>query len=199
MTRFLTFLAALLFAGAVHAQSYPTRASDGVNDFARIIDDETESRIAEKLATFASDHDTEVTIVTLSSLRFYAQDSTIDDYATGLFNDWAIGDADANTGILLIVFRDDRELRVEYGSGYNEDIQKQIDRVVDEDILPSFRTQDYAAGLESGVDGLLTRVISPRRPTPARHQIKRPKAKAAAIRFIMCWAESSRPLPVWLG
>ena len=161
MTRFLTFLAVVLCSSALQAQTYPTRSSDGINDFANVIDEETEARITEKLAALLSEHDTEVTIATLSSLRFYAEGSTIEEYTTGLFNTWAIGDEEENNGILVIMFRDDREVRVQLGSGYGDDIRTQTNRVVESDILPFFRNQDYSGGLEAGVDGLLTRVIDP--------------------------------------
>ncbi len=161
MTRFVAFLAALFMATAGYTQTYPTRTDPGVNDFADIIDSITENRIADKLAMIATDHDTEIVIVTLSSLRFYAEDSTIESYGENLFNTWGIGDSERNDGILLIVFRDDRELRIQIGAGYDGAMQGRIDAVLQSDVLPFFRDDQFAAGLEAGVDGLLTRVIDP--------------------------------------
>lgn len=161
MTRFLAILAALCISTTAFAQTYPDRISDGVNDFASIIDEDTEARITAKLEALSEEHNTEVSIATLSSVRFYAQDLGIEGYATGLFNEWAIGDAEANTGILILVFRDDRELRIETGSGYDALAQTQVERVIAQDIVPHFQDQDYSAGIEAGIDGLLTRVIAP--------------------------------------
>lgn len=76
-----------------------------------MIDSMTQTRIARTLADIAQDHDTEVAILTLSSLQFYANGSTIEDDSKNLFNAWGLGDADTNTGILMLVFRDDREVR----------------------------------------------------------------------------------------
>ena len=161
MKRLFTTLAAFAFACAAHAQQYPERIAPGVNDFADIIDEETEGRVVARLAEIAADHDTEVVVATLSSLRFYAQDSTIEAYLEGLFNSWAIGNAERNDGLMILVFRDDREVRVQAGAGYDAAAQDQIARVVAEDILPSFREGNLAAGLETGVNGLLARVIDP--------------------------------------
>lgn len=167
MTRIFALLAALFWAGIATAQSYPTRTDPGVNDFANIIDSITEKRIVDKLAAINSDHDTEVVVVTLSSLQFYAQDSTIAAYGEGLFNTWGIGDAEANNGILLIVFRDDRELRIQVGAGYDAAQQDRIDAVLQSDLLPFFRDDNFAAGIEAGVDGLLARVIDAPAPNTA--------------------------------
>ena len=167
MTRIFAFIAALVFAGSVNAQQYPDRTDPNLNDFADMIDAETEARIDAKLAAIAADHQTEVAIVTLSSLRFYAQDSTIEDYSTELFNRWGLGDADANDGILLLIFRDDGEARLEIGSGYNDTAKEAVANVMVQDIVPHFRDGNFSAGIESGVDGLLTRVIN---PAPANAQ-----------------------------
>lgn len=161
MTRFLSLLAAIFLATTAFAQTYPDRTSPGVNDFAGVIDPDDEARIAEKLAAIKDDHGVEASVVTLSSLQFYAQDSSIEDYSQGLFNAWGLGDAEENNGILLMLFRDDREVRLEVGSGYDADMQKAFDQLIDEDILPDFRDGNLAAGLESGVDALVPRIISP--------------------------------------
>ncbi|MBU2993415.1 TPM domain-containing protein [Octadecabacter sp. 1_MG-2023] len=161
MIRLFAVLAALIFASPLTAQTYPDRTADGVNDFADIIDAGTETRIIEKLADIADGHDTEVVIVTLSSVRFYAQNTDIAEYATNLFNTWGIGDAEANTGILILVFRDDGLMRIETGSGYDAAALAQVDLVVSEDIIGHFRDDDFAQGLEAGVDGLLARLIDP--------------------------------------
>ena len=161
MTRFFACLLALLITSTANAQTYPDRLHSGLNDYADIVDADTETSINAKIADIFQEHGVEVSIATLSSVRFYAQDTPIEEYATGLFNTWAIGNVDTNDGMLILVFRDDRELRIEIGSGYDDDTQKQIDRVVDEDILPLFRDENYSAGLDAGVDGLLARVIAP--------------------------------------
>ncbi len=173
MTRIFAFLTAIFIATTAHAQTYPERTDPGVNDFANIINSLTEARIATLLADIATQHDTEVAVVTLSSLRFYANDSTIEAYSTELFNQWGLGDDETNKGILLLVFRDDREVRIEVGSGYDGSINGQLDLVVSNDMLPHFRDADYSEGIEYGVDGLLSRVINapatpaaPATPTP---------------------------------
>lgn len=161
MTRIFTLLAALFAATTLNAQTYPERLLPGLNDFASLVDADTASRIDDKITNIFETHGVEVSIATLSSLRFYAQDSTIEDYGPGLFNAWSVGNADDNNGILMLVFRDDREVRIVLGEGFEADAQKEVARVIDEDILPDFRGEDYAQGIEAGVDGLLTRLIAP--------------------------------------
>lgn len=161
MTRIVTLIFSLLLSSAAVAQVFPDPTSTTVNDFAGIIDDEVEARIVEKLETLASDNDVELSVVTLSSVQFYANDMDIGAYATQLFNTWGIGDEESNDGALLLVFRDDRELRVELGSAYGTDWNRITAQVIDSDILPEFRNGNYGAGIESGVTGLIDKVVLP--------------------------------------
>ena len=168
MKRIFALLATLILTSAAHAQTYPERTEIGVNDFANIINSITEARINTRLAEASSEHDIDVAVVTLSSLRFYATGSTIEEYSTGLFNNWGLGDAETNKGILLLVFREDREVRIVTGTGYDPSVTEQTDLIVSNDMLPHFRDSDYSEGIEYGVDGLFTRIINaPVQPTPS--------------------------------
>jgi uncharacterized protein len=166
MRRILTLLAVLAFNSAAQAQTYPERTESGLNDFANIVNSITEARINTRLAEYASEHDTEVAVVTLSSLQFYANDSSIEEYSNALFNQWGLGNDETNKGILLLVFRDDREVRLIVGDGYDDTITAQTDLIVSNDILPQFRDSKYSEGIEYGVDGIFDRVINaPEAPT----------------------------------
>ena len=157
MKRLLSTIAVFLIACAADAEQYPDRITLGVNDFADIIDAETESRVVAELAEFADDHNIEAVIATLSSLRFYAEDSTIEAYSEGLFNRWAISNAKRNGELMVLMFRDDGKVRVQAGAGYDASAHDRIARVVAKDILPSLRV----TGLEIGVNGDLARMIDP--------------------------------------
>ena len=57
-----------------------------------------------------------MTIITLESQAPYAPDETLEEFATNLFNNWGIGDAARNDGILVLVLPDDRAMRIELGA-----------------------------------------------------------------------------------
>ncbi|MBT8410657.1 MAG: TPM domain-containing protein [Octadecabacter sp.] len=129
MKRLFSTIAAFPIACNAHAQQNPDHIVHVVNDSADIIDAKTERRVEAKLAEIAKGHDTEVVTPPLSSLRFYAEDSTIGAYSKGLFNRWAIGNAERNDGLMVLVFRADREVRVQAGAGYDASAQDQIAHV----------------------------------------------------------------------
>jgi len=155
----MTILFMSLMGTSISAQRFPDPNSTAVNVFADMLPDEAEVRITEILDLLEDDTGTDATIVTLSSVQFYAQSLTVAEYGTALFNAWGIGDADAGDGILLIIFRDDRELRLELGEGFDAAAQARAQEVVDRDIIPLFANGEFVDGIEAGAIGIADHVV----------------------------------------
>ncbi|MFL4470941.1 YgcG family protein [Tateyamaria armeniaca] len=157
-----------LYAGA---QTYPDYISTDINDFAGLlVDDEERERVKDRLVTLRQDTGIEMTVVTLPSQDAYAPRLTLEDFATGLFNHWGIGDSTRNDGIMVLVLPEDRAMRIELGAGFGQDWNHVAQRIVDEDFLPSFRDEDYQRGIEAGSAAVIERIALPfveGRPAPA--------------------------------
>lgn len=160
MKRFLLVLLLALPLAAT-AQDYPDYTSTRVNDFANLIDAETEARIDGKLAALASEKGVELTVVTIDRRSDYGDSASIEAFATGLFNHWGVGNAQRNDGIMILVAAGDREMRLELGSGYPSTYDWLAEDVVDGAILPAFRDGRMAEGIEAGVDETITRIADP--------------------------------------
>jgi uncharacterized protein len=147
-------LALLLAAGVALAQSsYPKRADTYINDYANLLTTDTAARIRGWLMDLKRSRDIDMTVLTINRLSDYdSRNPTIESFATGLFNTWGIGNGMTNRGILLLVSRDDRKLRLEIGSGYDRYIyNRKAQKVIDVYILPAFRQDNYDTGIEKGV------------------------------------------------
>ena len=66
-------------------------------------------------------------------------------------SDGGVGDAARNDGVMLLVARYDRKLRIEIGSGYDKSYDARMKRIIDDVIVPLFKRDDYAGGIEAGV------------------------------------------------
>ncbi|MCB1368513.1 MAG: TPM domain-containing protein [Rhodobacteraceae bacterium] len=148
--RALVFLVFCLLPGQIWAQSYPANISTYVNDFADLIDPETEAHITDMLREVREQRGVEMTVVTIESRTDYGPSDNLRDFATGLFNAWGVGDPTRNDGILILVARSDREMRIALGSGYPPAFDDRMQAVVDHTFLPWFREGDYAAGISAG-------------------------------------------------
>lgn len=152
---FAAVLAGLLFYSAMHAQDLPDYQEIYVNDFAELLPDAQEEEIRAKLKQLRDDHGIEFTVVTIRWMNDYGHHGAIEPFATQLFNKWGVGDADRNDGVMLLVSRYDREMRIEVGSGYGTAKNAPMKAIIEGDILPYFRNDNYANGIEAGVDSVI--------------------------------------------
>lgn len=152
----MKILVAVIYAfylsfNATHAQDFPAPQTPFVSDFADLIDAATEAGITRELRTLKQERGTEMVVVTIESRAEYGGDTSLETFSTGLFNDWGVGDADRDDGILFLVSRDDRETRIELGAGYAPIYDDRMKTVIDNTIVPHFRQDDFAAGIDAGV------------------------------------------------
>jgi uncharacterized protein len=170
MLRVLALLA-LLWPAMALAQSWPVHETTYVNDYANLLPDDVETRVTRQLEVLREDTGVEATVLTLGSRRGFTPTDTMEEFATGLFNEWGIGDAGRNDGILILVLRDDRQMRIELGSGYGTGYNREAQDIIDRVFLPAFRKEGYAEGIEDGTDAVIDRIARPHAagtPAPER-------------------------------
>lgn len=156
MKKFLTCLFLIVVTPlAAVGQTYPDYDEIYVNDFADLLPSGDENRIRSKLQALRDDHGIEFTVVTIDLMSDYGYVGAIEPFATGLFNNWGVGNAARNDGVMMLVSRYDRQMRIEVGSGYGTTKNAPMKRIIDNVILPEFRNDDYAAGITNGVDAVI--------------------------------------------
>lgn len=138
------------------AQSFPDPIEIYVNDFGNLLSDRQEAEIRERLRQLREDQRVEFTVVTIRSMAIYDYEGAIEPFATGWFNHWGIGDASRDDGVMMLVSRDDRTMRIEVGRGYGSDLNAPMKRIIDETIIPYFRRDDYPGGILAGTDAVIT-------------------------------------------
>lgn len=144
------------------AEGLPGKSQVAVNDLAGILPATTEARLAEQLEKVRSETGVEVVLVTMSRRAEHGgAGQSIEAYALRLFNTWGIGDAKRNDGVLILVAKDDREMRIQLGKGFSSDWNSVAQDVIDRSFLPGFRADAYPATIETGVSATITRIARP--------------------------------------
>jgi uncharacterized protein len=166
MLRLLIVLLWLPLAG--FAQTYPAPLSDTVNDYANLLPPEAAARVNAALQTAREETGIHIVLATIAAQADYGGTGRFADFATGWFNSWGIGDATRNDGILILVAEKDREMRIALGAAYDPVWDGRAQRVVDTAMLPAFRNDDYAKGLE---DGALMAIEQLARPFAAHEAV----------------------------
>jgi uncharacterized protein len=148
----ICLLAELSVVHAAAAEpSFPS-LSGRVVDQAQILDAAARTRIDGKLEQLESKTSIQLVVATLRSLQGY----DIADYGYRLGRSWGIGQKGKNNGAILLVAPNERKVRIEVGYGLEGTITDAVSRLIIENaILPRFRTGDFPGGIERGVDDLV--------------------------------------------
>ncbi|MEX2175503.1 MAG: TPM domain-containing protein [Pirellulaceae bacterium] len=114
-------------------------------------------KTSDKLLT---DKATPIIVVTIDSMAEHGgAGMRIETFATLLFDQWQIGQAKLgdttwNTGILLLVSKNDRKARIELGGYWRHDQDALAERIMNEQIVPRFKQGDFSGGIAAGVEAL---------------------------------------------
>ena len=120
-----------------------------VNDFSKTLSDQEVSLLENKLLAYNDSTSSQVSIVLVNSIGPY----DISDYAFQLGDKWGIGRKDRDNGILILGAMKDRKVFIATGYGMEGAIPDALaKRIVDQLIVPNFRTEDYYAGLDQATD-----------------------------------------------
>lgn len=92
---------------------------------------------------------------------------TIEEYAVRAFEQWRLGREKVEDGVLLIVAKDDRKVRIEVGYGLEGAIPDAIaNRIIQEYLVPKFRADDYGGGITDATAALVKLIDGEPLPAP---------------------------------
>jgi len=126
-----------------------------VNDYAAMISPQARAAIEGKLKALEDAESTQVVILTVPSL----EGEPIENFSVKVAEAWKIGQKGKDNGILLIVSKNDRKIRIEVGFGLEGRLTDlQSGRIIDEVIKPAFKSGNIDAGFTAGVDAIAASV-----------------------------------------
>lgn len=99
------------------------------------------------------------------------QPEDIAQYAVRAFEQWKLGRKGVDDGVLLVVAKDDRRVRIEVGYGLEGAIPDATSiRVIQEYMVPKFRANDYAGGIADATAALVKLIDGEPLPPPMVEQ-----------------------------
>jgi uncharacterized protein len=113
------------------------------------------------------------------------QPETIEQYAVRVFEQWKLGRKGVDDGVLLLVAKDDRRVRIETGYGLEGAIPDAIaNRVIQEYLAPRFRAGDYAGGIGDATATLVKLIDGEALPEPvSTHRVSGEGGKGGGVLF----------------
>ncbi|MCM8565882.1 TPM domain-containing protein [Thauera linaloolentis] len=120
--------------------------------------------LEQKLAGFEAERGSQIVVLIVSTTA----PEDIAAYAWRVADNWKIGRRDIGDGILLVVAKDDRRVRIEVARALEGAVPDlAAHQIIDRLVTPAFRQGDFAGGLNAGVDGLMARIRGEDLPLPA--------------------------------
>jgi len=97
----------------------------------------------------------------------------IEQYSIRIAEAWKIGQKGKDNGAILVVAKDDKQMRIEVGYGFEGVLTDLTSRrIIAETIAPLFSKGQFAAGLNAGVDRIID-VVSEGKPLPPKAEPQR--------------------------
>lgn len=133
------------------------RLTGRVVDEAGLISPAAEARLAAQLAALESRTRDQLVVVTLPSLG----GKRIEDVGLKLGRCWRVGQRGLDNGVLLIVARADRKVRIEVGYGLENLLKDEVaGEIIRGPIVPAFRKGEFERGIEAGVQRIEAVLLS---------------------------------------
>jgi len=161
------FAFGLLLAGLAllaWAQVAVPDLSRRVTDLTATLGADQVATLESKLAAFEAQQGSQIAVLILPT----TQPEDIDQFGIRVAEQWKIGRAKIDDGVILIVAKEDRKLRLEVGYGLEGAIPDAIaKRVIAETITPYFKAGDFYGGIDAGVQQLMRLIEGEPLPSPS--------------------------------
>ncbi|MHB9117533.1 MAG: TPM domain-containing protein [Burkholderiales bacterium] len=155
----------LLAAGPALAEVAVPPLQARVTDLTGTLSAAQRDSLERKLQAFEAKKGSQIAVLIIPT----TQPEAIEAYSIRVVEQWKLGRKGVDDGVLLLVAKDDRALRIEVGYGLEGVVPDAVaKRIVSEIIVPKFREGDYPGGIEAGVDRLIRVIDGEPLPPPKR-------------------------------
>jgi uncharacterized protein len=123
------------------------------NDYANVTSAGTAARLNRTLEDFERQTSSQILVVVYPKMQ---SDSSIEDYTVRIAQSWHAGQKGKDNGAVLFVFIQDRKMFLQVGYGLEGALPDALaKRIIDNEIRPRFRSNDFDGGLTAGVNAIL--------------------------------------------
>ena len=140
---------------------------------ARVIDltgtltEQEQETLEQTLAAFESRKGSQIAVLIVPT----TQPETVEQYAVRVIETWKLGRTGMDDSVLLLVAKNDRQLRIQVGHGLARQIPNWAAmRIIDEEIVPRFKQDNFFGGIGAAVSRIIQAVDSESPPAPNKYR-----------------------------
>lgn len=147
-------LFSLLVSGLIAQEAIPTLKSRVTDEMGLLAPQEVQAMEA-KLRALEQEKGSQVAVLIVGTTG----DEEIEQYSIRIVDEWKLGRADVDDGVLLLIALNDRKMRIEVGYGLEGAIPDAIaKRIISQIITPEFRAGHFYKGIDDGLSAIITAV-----------------------------------------
>ncbi len=154
-TAVLSVLALIFIYISGFSLQVPAAPEARVNDYANMLSQDAKDNIENYLADFEGRTGDQIVIATFPSL----EQESLEDFSIRLAEKWKIGQKGKDNGIILVIFKQERKMRIEVGYGLEGDLpDAEASYIIRNVIAPYFKSGDYDGGITAGVSSIVKKL-----------------------------------------
>lgn len=128
-----------------------------ISDFDSLFTDFQRKELTQLVGDFEDYSGVQIALVTLDSTDVSKDD--FEDFTLRLANTWGVGDSILNSGIVVVVCKGHRRIRIQNGIGIEQVLSDaETDQLIQTFFIPSFKAGDYFKGVHLGIQGMIEKI-----------------------------------------
>lgn len=191
LARFLSVALLLCISSSSLAAPEFPRLSGRVVDNAGMLASSTRQQISQQLAEHESTTTNQIVVATIPHLQGYS----IEEFTYQLGRHWAIGQQETNNGVVLLIAKKEREIRIEVGYGLEGALTDALAaNIIQTVIKPQFKKGDFNQGISKGVTAIIAAIAGEYQAGKVKNSNKQ-NYWIIIILFLIFWKISKTFLP----
>jgi uncharacterized protein len=184
----MTLLATV--AGFGQQKAVPPHGGIWVHDEANVLSPTDKAQLEYVLKAERDSTSNQIAVFVVNSL----EGDDIDSYSNRVFNEWKLGDAKKDNGVLFLISIQDKQMRIEPGAGLEGVMTDLVaSRINRNQVAPFFRQGDYAGGVKAAVVAIIQTIKGEYvNDEPVKRRTKKPTSWVSLIVILIFIIIASR-------
>jgi len=166
-TLFLTGILCLFFCLPAFGLTVPERPEGRVTDRTGTLTRDQIQALEKKLSAFEKETTNQIAVLLIPSL----EGDSLEDYSIRLAEKWKIGQQGRNNGVILLIVKNDRKVRIEVGYGMEGALPDALaGTIIRNEIAPRFKAGKFFQGIEAGINSVIAATKGEYKASPRKKQ-----------------------------
>lgn len=127
-----------------------------INDLENILSEKEEVKLNKMVLNHEKSTTNEITVVTVATIEPY---SDMFEFSLALANKWEIGKTEKNNGVVIVISKTRREVRIQTGLGITQQLSdEETKEIIDKHMIPAFKKGNYFLGIEKGLNAVMKEI-----------------------------------------